>query len=1093
MATEVEAELLESRLSMEDFMKMQSLFLPSGSSGLPVSMQRAEFVERCCSVIGRGSQEEYGHLFDSVDVSREGWVDWERLTMFLLLGLSNKEEHARAATVPRWRPARTLPTPHRDTIHSITHLPTSGRYLSMSKEGTMAVWDEKNLTLLRNHRLSNDSVKPRDLWVTGMVVLPNVHKIACSFTSKEICFYDLLSKQEFSLQYKLHGLRYTPISLHYWHHPQRPEQAVLSFGDVGGQVSGVCFRSALISLFERPSAAVEQDSAVGSPLLFSGAEHHAEGLQPVVMNTSEKNVIFERSVCRMWRVDESGWIFRVFLQLCHPPLHSYQLICKSAQFMRFLGSLEAFVSCSSSAQTSMVLAWREGETRPLRVATFHTENGIIDLDYHPGLNFIATAGENNQVCLWNPYLISKPVGVLRGHVTSVVAVRFMLGKKQLISFSKDKVLRVWDVATQLCVQRIAGIFPKTQECRTLLFFHEERSRLFLSFNSALLLLEAKKESGRRVMSHESAVTCVLYNSLFRQVVSSDASSAVTCWLMDTGQKVKQFHRCHGDAEISTMALDATQTRLFTAGTDGVVKVWDFNGHCHHSLNAGRGLAVEIAQILVLKRTVLVLGWERMITVFRLNSFSQYFVQPAEWKGGVQHRDDVVCAAFRSPQTLLTGSSDGEIIVWNNSTENALCKLSLDSTQPQDLKSKSDNTLSKTRISNARRQSTNSASKLLALCGEEDSESYGITRLAVVEGRMGAAATGGADLVSCGGSGVVRFWNTISSRLVGEFVAHKDSGSIVLTVDSSGCYLATADMDGRVKVWDIQDYCLHPTETVTNQAPALLSSLRPHVNCVTHLETCVHGDQLFLLSASTDCSLALSFLPGPTIGVFGQEAHWRLGGPGVGLLETVKGVKSETSRETDESSKVQQSSFCNPESPQSPESAGTDHDPLEEDEDEEKSGTQQPYILCDSVAEQGQDSEDGRGVGLQLSDSKQRPYVNGVQNSSVGTFSELRLEELDTVGELTKPDFVINPHLYFGLMWESSTPTPPPLPEARETGLKAAIDEKSLFPKEVLEQVDRPPGAQRHTQRVSTMRNYGRFISRSLGKPKASTSGVFKTK
>ncbi|KAI4888713.1 hypothetical protein NFI96_006764 [Prochilodus magdalenae] len=109
-----------------------------------------------------------------------------------------------------------------------------------------------------------------------------------------------------------------------------------------------------------------------------------------------------------------------------------------------------------------------------------------------------------------------------------------------------------------------------------------------------------------------------------------------------------------------------------------------------------------------------------------------------------------------------------------------------------------------------------------------------------------------------------------------------------------------------------------------------------------------------------------------------------------------------------------------------------------------------------------------------------------------TFSELRLTELDAVGELTKPDFVTNPHLYFGRMWESFTPTPPPPPETKES-LKAAFDEKSLFPKEVLEQVDRPPGTQRHAQRVSTMRSYGRVISRSLGKPKASTSGAAKAK
>lgn len=41
-----------------------------------------------------------------------------------------------------------------------------------------------------------------------------------------------------------------------------------------------------------------------------------------------------------------------------------------------------------------------------------------------------------------------------------------------------------------------------------------------------------------------------------------------------------------------------------------VKVWDFSGHCHHRLNACQDQAVEISQILVLKRTVLVFGWDR---------------------------------------------------------------------------------------------------------------------------------------------------------------------------------------------------------------------------------------------------------------------------------------------------------------------------------------------------------------------------------------------------------------------------------------------------------------------------------------------------
>ncbi|XP_053091153.1 WD repeat-containing protein 49 isoform X2 [Pangasianodon hypophthalmus] len=930
------------------------------------------------------------------------------------------------SAVPRWCPPRLLPSPHRGQIQSLLDL-GNGRYLSVSKEGMMAVWAE-NLTLLKSHKLHNDSVKPKDLWVTGMVVLPNVHKLAVSFTSKEICFYDLLSKQEFSCQYKIHSLRHTPICLHYWHHPERPEHAVLSFGDVAGQVNAMCFRSAVISLFEKPSAGVEKNAAIN--IRWSELQQNRHRCCYTVTHSAHA----------------THWVTSV----------------------RFLGTLEAFVSCSGSAQSSMVLAWRETEARPLRITAFHIEKGIMDLDYHPGLNLIATAGLNNQVCLWNPYLVSKPVGILQGHVTSVVAVQFMLAKKQLISFSKDKVLRVWDVSTQLCVQHVAGLFPKAQEYKMLLFFHEERSRLFLSFNSTLFFLEAQKEDRKRVMSHESTVTCVLYNSLFRQVISSDANSSVKIWLMDTGQKVKHFPCCHGDAEITTMALDATQTRLFTAGTDGAVKVWDFNGHCHHRLNACRDPTVEISQILVLKRTVLVLGWDRVITVFRMNSFSRFFVQPSEWKGGVQHREHIVCAAFQPPQTLVTGGRDGEIIVWNNSTENAICKL-YKNTEHQDCKFSSHSAL----------PSTPSTKQPKATSSEKDSESYIVTRLAFLEGRKRAAATGGADLVSCGGSGIVRFWNTANARLVGKFVAHEGSDSIIMTVDGSGCYLVTADMGGVLKVWDIQEYCLQPSESVINQAPEMLSSLHPHVDRITHLETCVHSGRLFLLSASADCSLALSFLPGGTIGTFGQEVHWNLAEISEAFVKREQEVSTEVTTESGTETDLQETQPV-----QSSQHAERSESNTETEE--EKDYTLQLHTLDNDTTVQR--SRRIHRALRQQNESTQRQNVHGVCNTSTGMFSKLRVEELASLEELSKPDFIINPHLYFGKMWDSSSPTPPPLPVTGEN-LKAPFDEKSLFPKEVLEQVDKP---RRYTQKFNMMRNYGRAI-RSMGKAKASTSGIHNAK
>ncbi|KAK5929034.1 hypothetical protein CgunFtcFv8_010303 [Champsocephalus gunnari] len=819
MGTRMEVAQLEERMNIEDYRKLQGLFLDS--SGSPRSMSRTEFVDLAWSSVGRGSEEEYGLLFDSVvftqehsgllldvdAIKEEERVDWGGLSSFLLQELSDKVKNSRTRSGPRWKPVRTLTCPHRDPVQKVLYLHSLDQYLTVSKGGSVCLRDREDMSLLLTHRLQNSTVKPKDLWVTDMVLLHNVHKIAVSFTSKEVCFYDILSHQDFRCKYKLQGLIFTPWCLDYWVDPSDPDQAVLTIGDIGGQVSALYFTSAQISLFERLNVRTDSDSAdiIQWDELVRGKHRSCYTVTH--------------------RAHTPAWVRKV----------------------RYLGSLEAFVSCSTQPQSSVVIGWREKESRSLRVTSFFTKRGVWDIDHHRELNLIATAGVDHQVLLWNPCVTSGPVCVLSGHTGPVTAVRFMQAEQQLISYSKDKVLCLWDISRQLCVHRLAGVFPKTQEdTHTLLFLHEEQHLLFLSFNSLLLLLERKE--AERSSSHEHPVTCVLYNSLFRQAVSSDSASSVICWRVDTGQKVKQFRRCHGDAEISTMALDGTQTRLFTAGADGEVKVWDFNGRCLHRMNAGLGRSVDISQVLLLRRSVLVMGWDRMFTVFRLHSFSQSYVEPSEWKGGVQHRSDVLCAAFQPPQTLVTGSYDGEIIEWNSSTENALKKL---------------------RPLTEHREDTH-----LGANGKEDADnSIAVTRLFFIPGRT---PKGGADLVSCGGSGVVRLWNSAHSRLVGQFTAHNsDLGSIVMAVSPCGKYLVTADREGTLKTWDIQHYYLELHDGITDEPPKLLSSFRPHLDRVMHLETCLHGNRLLVLSASSDCSVALSYLRGDNVGLFGQEEQWCL--------------------------------------------------------------------------------------------------------------------------------------------------------------------------------------------------------------------------
>lgn len=148
----------------------------------------------------------------------------------------------------------------------------------------------------------------------------------------------------------------------------------------------------------------------------------------------------------------------------------------------YLGSMEAFASCSSSPQSSLVIGWREEDSRSVRLTTFATKRGVWDMDHHRELNLIggdksilwvpnrsgltpiwshldericscslkqtseakssvvaATAGLDHWVLLWNPCVTSEPVCVLRGHTSPITAVCFIQSRQELFSYSKDKV------------------------------------------------------------------------------------------------------------------------------------------------------------------------------------------------------------------------------------------------------------------------------------------------------------------------------------------------------------------------------------------------------------------------------------------------------------------------------------------------------------------------------------------------------------------------------------------------------------------------------------------------------------------------------
>ena len=52
---------------------------------------------------------QYGELFDKIDVTREGTVDWDKFASHMLLEFYEKDDRVKSTQVPQWKDLKALP------------------------------------------------------------------------------------------------------------------------------------------------------------------------------------------------------------------------------------------------------------------------------------------------------------------------------------------------------------------------------------------------------------------------------------------------------------------------------------------------------------------------------------------------------------------------------------------------------------------------------------------------------------------------------------------------------------------------------------------------------------------------------------------------------------------------------------------------------------------------------------------------------------------------------------------------------------------------------------------------------------------------
>ena len=633
--------------SEQQFSRLQKMFEAAeddGRNGLDID----EFKLALRSTVAYNSTEdELEVLFMKVDANCDGVVDWEEYVTYNLLEYKEKTlmfEMLREKPFPN--EIRDIESKHRDTIIRIRFYPnirktggracnidyTNGKYITLSKEGIIGVWSlsMKNLKHYNTHHYFDRNTQP---WFTDMVAMHNVNMLALASTDRDIAIFDLTAKK-FCMRYYLTGLENCVTAMDYWVNPKDLNKALLLWGDTAGCIFAVKFEN---SLRGGPFGAVSGRKTACKRVSF-----------PEVL----KGFILGAKAMKFPNVHED-WVGKV----------------------QYLPEIDCFLSSCSSPHTALFFGDFHGKKTQVY---FKVNKGVLSFDYSYSLNIIVTGGMDYMLRVWNPYVNNKAIVLLKGHTKPVNHVILNDTRNQVISIDKGRNLRVFDLRDQTCLQQISGRMIKFDPFPVSSALYNPKKRTMLLAANQIVMLEKREEDETHadIISHQKPIVGAIYNKIFGSCVSACQDSVVSVWDTNTGVKVMQFVNAHYriergvrvPVEITAMCFDHNGRRLVTGARNGTVHIWNFNnGSCMQRFQLPD--SSDVTGIVCTKRRVYVTGWGKAVYIYVDGGGEEH---RKAWK--VQHKEDILCIAYLSPNIIATGSYDGDVVIWSRETGQVYCRL-----------------------------------------------------------------------------------------------------------------------------------------------------------------------------------------------------------------------------------------------------------------------------------------------------------------------------------------------------------------------------------------------------------------------------------
>jgi WD40 repeat protein len=253
----------------------------------------------------------------------------------------------------------------------------------------------------------------------------------------------------------------------------------------------------------------------------------------------------------------------------------------------------------------------------------------------------------------------RALNTLTGHTSSVMSVAFSPDGRTLASSSRDKSIRLWEVATGKLIRTLR---EHTADVYAVAFSPDGKSLASGSGDKTIRLWDITSgKSTRTLTSHDDVVRSVAFMPAAesRQLVSSSVDRSVRLWNLQTGAVERVFTGHTG--QVRSVAVSPDGKRIVSAATDSTARVWASRADGAIAVLAGHTSSLEAAAYSPDGKTVATSSNDSNICLWDTG----WWTLRQKLTG---HEGEIDSIAF-SPdgRVVVSGSKDRTIKVWNVAT------------------------------------------------------------------------------------------------------------------------------------------------------------------------------------------------------------------------------------------------------------------------------------------------------------------------------------------------------------------------------------------------------------------------------------------